>query len=144
MGCSLEYTTTSGRYTDGHTLALTDVRACAHIVGGKRDLEAGFGGRGRAFGDVVRALGTGVDRQQLAAAPQDAAQDRLAGGGIGGVDLVQPLLGRGVDAMEAIVAADREQFELAARADATISAHPPLGCAGCVALLRGDARGRGK
>src|SRR3546814_19365713 len=75
-----------------------------------------------AVEDVERALGTEVDRQQLAAAPQDAAQDRLAGGGIGGVDLVQPLLGRGVDAMEAIVAADREQFELAARADATIIA----------------------
>src|SRR3546814_19085125 len=93
-----------------------------------------------AVEDVERALGTEVDRQQLAAAPQDAAQDRLAGGGIGGVDLVQPLLGRGVDAMEAIVAADREQFELAARADATIIAHLRLGCAGVVPFGREDER----
>src|SRR3546814_54524 len=65
-----------------------------HIVGGKRHLDAVFGQRDMAVEDVERALGTEVDRQQLAAAPQDAAQDRLAGGGIGGVDLVQPLLGR--------------------------------------------------
>src|SRR3546814_13278651 len=42
--------------------------------------------------------------------------------------------------MEAIVAADREQFELAARADATIIAHLRLGCAGVVPFGREDER----
>src|SRR3546814_19913253 len=83
-----------------------------------------------AVEDVERALGTEVDLQQLAAAPQDAAQDRLAGGGIGGVDLVQPLLGRVVAALEPIVAADRDPFALPPRPDAPIIAHLPLGCAG--------------
>src|SRR3546814_20332100 len=74
-----------------------------------------------AVEDVERALCAEVDRQQLAAAAQHAAQDRLAGGRVGGIDLVQPVLAGGVDAVQAVVAADREQFEPAALAAAMTS-----------------------
>src|SRR3546814_13862264 len=61
-----------------------------HIVGGKRHLDAVFGQRDMAVEDVERALGTGVDRPPLAAAPPDAAQDRPPGAGLWCVAPVTP------------------------------------------------------
>src|SRR3546814_5747690 len=109
-----------------------------HIVGGERHVDAVLGERDMAVEDVERALCAEVDRQQLAAAAQHAAQDRLAGGRVGGIDLVQPVLAGGVDAVQAVVAADREQFEPAARAAALIIFHLRLGRPGVVALGRED------
>src|SRR3546814_19820691 len=108
--CSSDLTPGSGQEEFGAILL------DPHIVGGERHVDAVLGERDMAVEDVERALCAEVDRQQLAAAAQHAAQDRTAGGRVGGIDLVQPVLAGGVDAVQAVVAVASAPFETAAAA----------------------------